>query len=194
MNTLKATTLIALFAAAALPLAAKPTATKPTPTSIALRDINGVSQYPLRLGANKATVLIFITDDCPISNSYAPTINRLYAEYAPKKIGFSLISVDTGVSAAAIKRHAKQYAFRCQDLIDPKHTLAKQLGATVTPEAFIYGANGKPLYKGRIDNKYADFGQVRFAATTHDLDAALAAVADGKPVSQPVTKAIGCYI
>lgn len=166
----------------------------PAGAPLQLRDTNGVLRQPLATGSDKAVVLIFIADDCPISNGYAPEINRLYAAYGPKKIGFRLVSVDTGVSAAAIKQHAQQYGYRCPDLLDPTHALVKQIGATVTPEAAVYGPTGKLLYKGRIDDKYADFGKVRFAATTHDLQAALDAIVADKPVPHPATKAVGCYI
>ena len=36
----------------------------------------------------KAVVLIFFGHDCPISNNYAPEINRLHKEYAAKDIDF----------------------------------------------------------------------------------------------------------
>jgi hypothetical protein len=172
----------------ALPLAAAP------PLSFALRDLNGVLRQPLDTDGAKAVALIFITDDCPISNGYAPEINRLQGVYAAKGIDFRLVSVDTSTPATAIKQHAHQYGYRCPDLLDPKHLLAKRLGATVTPEAFVFGPTGKLLYQGRIDDKYADFGKVRFAATTHDLQAALDAVVAGRTVPHPLTKAVGCYI
>ena len=54
--------------------------------------------------------------------------------------------------------------------------------------------NGQVLYRGRIDNVYASLGKRRPAATEHDLRKALDEILDGKPVSTPETKAIGCYI
>jgi thiol-disulfide isomerase/thioredoxin len=166
----------------------------PAGAPLALTDTDGVVRHPLDIGSNKAVVLIFISDDCPISNGYAPEINRLCAAYAPKKIAFYLVSVDTGVTAAAIKQHVRQYAYPCPDVIDTAHRLVKQAGATVTPEAAIYAAGGKLLYEGRIDNKYADFGKVRYKATTFDLQSALEDIAAGRPVAHPKTKAVGCFI
>ncbi len=159
-----------------------------------LRDTDGVLRRPLATDGDKAVVLVFISDDCPISNGYAPEINRLCAAYGPKKIGFRLVSVDTGTAVAAIKRHARQYGYRCPDLLDPGHALVGAVGATVTPEVAVYGPNGRRLYQGRIDDKYADFGKVRFDATTHDLQAALDAILAGRSVPHARTKAVGCPI
>ena len=184
-------TLLSLLALGSLVLVPQVTAAG---TPLQLRDTNGVLRQPLAAEGNKAVVLIFIVNDCPISNGYAPEINRLCAGYAPKKIGFRLVSVDSGVPAAAIKQHAQQYGYRCPDLLDPDHTFVKFVGATVTPEVTVYGSDGKRLYQGRIDNKYADFGKVRYAATTHDLQAALDSVVAGKPVPPTRAKAVGCAI
>jgi hypothetical protein len=49
------------------------------------------------------------------------------------------------------------------------------------------------LYRGRIDNLYADLNQRRAEATEHDLRDALDAIVDGRPIkSQPPP--IGCAI
>jgi hypothetical protein len=50
------------------------------------------------------------------------------------------------------------------------------------------------VYRGRIDDRHVDFGRSRPEATTHDLDHALDELLDGHPVSNPRTRAIGCYI
>jgi hypothetical protein len=50
------------------------------------------------------------------------------------------------------------------------------------------------LYRGRIDNRVADFGSTRPEATVHDLKDALDAVLAGRPVAVPFTKSVGCAI
>jgi hypothetical protein len=79
-------------------------------------------------------------------------------------------------------------------LIDRRHELVRQLGATVTPEAAVIGAHGELLYRGRIDDGYVSLGKRRFEATTHDLRDALEAVLAGKPVAAPRTATVGCAI
>ena len=72
--------------------------------------------------------------------------------------------------------------------------LVRRAGATITPEAAVFGAAPEPLYLGRIDDRYVDFGKARPEATRHDLEQALDAVLDGRPVPEPRTEAIGCFI
>jgi hypothetical protein len=50
------------------------------------------------------------------------------------------------------------------------------------------------VYSGRIDDRYVDFGKARQAASTHDLEAAIANTLAGKPVAQARTRAVGCYL
>ena len=58
----------------------------------------------------------------------------------------------------------------------------------------VLSSDGKVLYLGRIDNRIADIGQARNAATESDLRNALDSVLAGKPVAHPRTTAVGCAI
>ncbi len=142
----------------------------------------------------KAVVLLFIARDCPISNAYAPEIKRILARYTPQKIAFELVYPDPDTSPSAAQAHAKEYGYTCPLRVDPKHLAAQKYGATVTPEAIVLDQHGKLIYRGRIDDRYAAFGQQRFLVTHHDLRDALDAVLTGKPVRTPRTTAIGCFI
>jgi len=142
----------------------------------------------------RATVLLFITNDCPISNGYAPEIHRLCDAYARQDIAFCLVYADPTITAAAARQHYRDYGYTCPAVLDPGHELATRAGATVTPEAAVFLADGKLVYRGRIDDLYLDYGKARFVATTHDLRDALDAVAGGKPMKLRTTVAVGCHI
>lgn len=179
--------LLALFVTLALPAFAA--------ESPKLADTTGQFHEPLKpTAARKATVVIFTLPDCPVANAFAPEINRLVTDYTAKGIGFYIAHVDPDLSVADARKHATDYSLRCPVLLDSQHTLVKALGATKTPQAFLLGADGKPVYRGRINNLYADYGQRRQTVTQHDLRNALDAVLAGKAVSQPVTEVIGCHI
>lgn len=162
---------------------------------LSLADTAGRLHDPLQ-GAttNRATVIIFTLPDCPIANAFAPEINRLAADYSARGIGFYLAHADRDLTVEAARQHAADYAFRCPVLLDPLHALVRTLGATKTPQAFVIDATGTTVYRGRINNLFADYGTRRQTVTQHDLRNALDAVLAGKPVSQPVTDAIGCHI
>lgn len=160
----------------------------------ALRDLNGVLRRPLAAQGARGVVLVFIADDCPISNSYAPEISRLAARCAAKGVAFTLVNTDTQVSADQVKKHGMEYGLTCRTLLDPGHLLTKYAGATATPEAVLYAPNGTLVYRGRIDNRYVDFGKARPQATTHDLRDAVDAFLAHKAVTNRETKPVGCYI
>ena len=157
-------------------------------------DIAGRLHDPLKSEGRKATVVIFTLPDCPIANAFAPEINRLVADYSVKEVGFYLVHADRVTTASDARKHAADFAFRCPVLLDSGHTLVDALGATKTPQAFLLGPDGKTLYRGRISNLFADYGQRRQTVTQHDLRDALDAVLAGKPVRHSVTEAIGCHI
>jgi hypothetical protein len=143
----------------------------------------------------KAIVFLFTSTDCPISNRFAPEVRRIATAFAPQGVLFRLVYVNPAEDATAIREHMAAFAYAgATDAIrDPKHSLARFVGATITPEAVVY-AGGRVAYRGRIDDRYVDLGLERPAATTHDLADALAAVLAGKPVPHPTTQAVGCFI
>jgi hypothetical protein len=162
--------------------------------SLAIQDINGVQRLPLHPDG-KASVLFFITSDCPISNSYAPEIQRICSDYASKKVSCDLVYVDPDLKTADVKKHVADYGYaKVPAILDSTQTLVKAAEATITPEAAVIGPSGQVLYLGRIDNVYASLGKRRPEATEKDLRKALDEILSGKPVSTPLTKAIGCYI
>lgn len=143
----------------------------------------------------KAVVFIFTATDCPISNRYAPEVRRLADTFIPQGVAFRLMYANPADQPDAIREHVRSfgYAGAIEPLRDPAHAFVKFSGATITPEAVVV-ANGRVVYRGRIDDRFVDFGVDRPAATVHDLADALAAVVAGRPVPHPVTQAIGCYI
>ena len=157
-------------------------------------DSDGHKIVLLQDKSRRATVLLFVTNDCPITNAYAPEIKRLCETYTLRKVAFYLVYADPELKAAAVRQHVRDYRLPCPALLDPAHRLVHFTQATVTPEAVVLAPDGKLLYKGRIDDHYIDFGKARFAATAHDLREALDAVLQGRPVPHPLTRAVGCFI
>jgi hypothetical protein len=140
-------------------------------------------------------VLFFVTNDCPISNAYAPEIARICSEYAAKGADCSLVYVDPGLTDQAAREHAKAYGHgEYPRIVDRKHELVKMTGVTITPEVAVVNDAGKVVYRGRIDNSFAALGQARRSPTNRDLREALDATLAGKPAPHAETKALGCYI
>jgi hypothetical protein len=157
-------------------------------------DLNGTEVKPFKQPKINAVAFIFIAHDCPISNAYVPEINRIHAKYVKRGAEVYTVYIEPGRNNEIALRHAKEYSIRCRAIADPLHKLVKLAGATVTPEAAVFDGEGKLAYRGRINDLYLELGKPRFAATRHDLRAALDAVLTRKPVSIARTKAIGCFI
>jgi thiol-disulfide isomerase/thioredoxin len=162
---------------------------------IVLEDLDGRRSSPLSEGAAGPAVLIFITHDCPIANAYAPEYARLRKEYASRGVVFTLVHVDPDATPERLRRHRVEFGLgQLTVLHDRGHRLVRALGAKMTPEAFVVGKGGKIFYRGRVDNLYADYGKRRRQATHRDLRDALDAILAGRPVPNPRTPSIGCYI
>ena len=149
---------------------------------------------PFRNSNAKATVFLFVRTDCPISNHYAPEIERLYEHYSTNKIAFWLVYPDADTLPQTIVEHTKEYRLSLPVLRDPGHALVKWCGVGVTPEAAVFVGDARVVYRGRIDNRYVDFGKERPAPSERDLEQALDAILNGKPIVRPRTTPIGCYI
>ena len=175
---------LALAAATvALPLAA-----------VTVRDIDG-REYPFpEEPESKATVVYFVTHDCPISNKYAPEIRRICEEYATRGARCVLAYIDPTISIADIREHQRAYGITAPTVHDKSHAMANLAGASITPEAAVFDDTGHLVYRGRIDNLYAALGTPRRKATEHDLRNALDEVLSGRAVSQSRTQAVGCFI
>jgi hypothetical protein len=156
-------------------------------------DLNGVSRA-IPEPNRRATVLIFLMHDCPIANSYAPEISRIARRYSPQGFAFYLVYVEPDIPAERIRKHVREFGLRNPAIQDTRRVLIGKTGVTVTPEAAVLTREGKMIYRGRIDDRYLDFGKRRFAPETRDLILALEAVRQGKPVKIARTKAVGCFI
>jgi len=163
-------------------------------SSVTVLDLDNRAVDPFKAAAGaKAIVFLFTATDCPISNRYAPEVQRVYHAFASKGVRFFLVYPNPADTPDAIRAHAKSFGYAAEALRDPKQTLVKLANATVTPEAAVFSGE-RLVYHGRIDDRFVDLGLERPAPTAHDLADALTAVIAGVPVAHPVTQAVGCFI
>ncbi len=170
------------------------TASAAAPLDFSLQDTNGRTYTPADLHRNKATVLIFVATDCPNSNTYVPLLSRMYREYVARGVLFLSVYSDPSETPATVRKHDTDYQLPYPALLDPHQVLARETGARSTPEAVILGPDGQQFYRGRVDDRFVDFGKTRYQPTESDLREALDEVLQGKPVTHPSTKVLGCAI
>src|SRR5262245_11558599 len=167
--------------------------------SVTMRDLDGRTIAPFRPDRS-ASVIFFVATDCPISNSYAPEIQRVCRDYGPRGVSCSLMyeDVDSGPPARLdgdVRKHLQDYRYTgIPAAVDRARAVAKHAKASITPQVVAVDRTGAIRYRGRIDNFYAALGKPRQQVTEHDLRDALDAVLAGKKVQTPKTEAFGCYI
>lgn len=158
-------------------------------------DLAGNSVNPLILASGQvANVLVFTTTDCPISNRYSPEIQSLAARFAKQGVAFTLVYPVSTDTAAVIREHLKKFGYAIPAVRDTAQELVKHTGVQVTPEVAVIGDGGAVLYRGRIDDRYIEFGKDRPQPTERTLERALDAIVHGRPVAVRQTQAVGCYL
>ena len=106
-----------------------------------------------------------------------------------------MIHPDPDTTPERAAEHAKQFEIAVPIVVDRNQSIARRVGARVTPEAHVFvKASEEAVYQGRISDLYAAYGKKRVAATTHDLADALTAMVDGQPVAVRKTEPVGCFI
>ena len=138
------------------------------------------------------TVYVFTTTDCPISNRYAPEIQRLAAKF-DSSARFILVYPVPGDSPEMIREHRQKFGYSLDSIRDAGQKLVKQIGVTVTPEVAVM-KGGQVMYRGRIDDRYVELGRERPSPTTRDLENALDSLIAGRPVAVRQTRAVGCIL
>jgi AhpC/TSA family protein len=164
---------------------------------VGVLDLAGGHVDPLPGPGAGPAVLVFVRTDCPIANRYAPELRRLHDRFARRGISFWLVYPDPSETPEAIRRHQRDFGLGFRAVRDPQHELVRATQATVTPEVAVFTSNGpepRLVYRGRIDDRYVDFGRARPAPTRRDLREVLTALAAGSAVAPRTTAAVGCFI
>lgn len=149
----------------------------------------------------KVLAIVMESDHSPASQLYEARIRKLYNDYKNKGVvivGISpdnpdaipvdqLAYTDVGDSLRDMKESAAYRHIDWPYLYDgDKQSVARALGATTTPEIFIFDQNRKLQYRGRIDDNLNE-SLVKSQDARNAIDALLA----GRPVSVKTTDPAG---
>jgi thiol-disulfide isomerase/thioredoxin len=140
---------------------------------------------------SKTTVYIFLSETCPICQSYTLTLKELCLKYP--SVEFIGVFPNYYSDKKSIEKFRKEYSIPFQLTKDENAALTSKFKATITPEVFVV-SNGEIIYSGRIDDSFYAIGKRRNVITSTELDNALQQITSGKEVKTTKTKAVGCII
>ena len=179
-------TLLLCFLASPLASNSSPASTAQKPQGLKL--IGSAAESAKLMQSDR--VVIFFSPECPICTESFPTIESLSQKFQ-KDIEFNLI-VRKAESEQA-QAFLSKYHPTARICVDENGLLQKRLAARVTPEAFFL-KEGKVIYSGRIDDRYAAIGQRRTVIRSNDLADVLLAYVNHKPIKTTHTAAVGCFL
>ncbi|MBI5645904.1 MAG: redoxin domain-containing protein [Ignavibacteriae bacterium] len=119
---------------------------------LALSALDGTPVSIRSLAGPSLTVLVFASATCPCSDGYTGRLKELLDMYAPKGVGFAAIDANTDESIDQIKRYVTAKKYPLTMYRDELQAAADSMGATVTPEVFVFRPDWTLVYHGRIDD------------------------------------------
>jgi thiol-disulfide isomerase/thioredoxin len=152
----------------------------------------------------KILMVLFTCNHCPTAQYYETRLKDMVREYANKGVALVAISpndpqsvrldelgyTDLSDSFAEMKIRAKHKQYNYPYLYDgDSEEASRAYGPTATPQLFIFDADRKLRYVGRID----DSEREEFVKT-RDARNALEAMLAGREIEVKQTKAFGCSI
>ncbi len=151
--------------------------------------------YSLASFSSKILVVVFTCNHCPYVVAWEDRLIAIQREYGPRGVGL------VGINANETKNYpedsfdkmvirAREKGFNFPYLRDEDQSTARAYDAACTPEIFVFDAERKLRYHGRVDDNYQDPKGV----TSHDLRNALDDLLAKREVRTPLTHAMGCSI
>jgi hypothetical protein len=160
---------------------------------LSVPDLDGREVFPFEPDGARGYALVFVRPGCPVSNRAAPEVARLYDEFARQGIVLSLVYPGRQ-PRDDIREHAEAFGYPMPPLRDPGMRLVDLAGVTITPEAAVFDASRRLVYRGRLDDRYLDLGRARREPTVRDAYEVLSALVTGRPVPWASRPAVGCFI
>ncbi|HET6164566.1 MAG TPA: alkyl hydroperoxide reductase [Planctomycetota bacterium] len=196
-GTVAASLVVAALLAGAATAATAPARDDPSVAGLEQVDLDGRIH---RLGGRSGdgpVALVFLGVDCPISRKSIPKLNELAkgsvnAEAEGDTVELYGVLAEPALARAKAVAFAKEYAVALPLLLDTSGELAAALHPTHVPEAFVF-SHGALVYRGAIDDAFADVGQERAQVKNRWLADAMAAVAHDEPPAVKSTEPVGCF-
>jgi peroxiredoxin len=155
----------------------------------AFTDTTGKTYTTNFTAEHPATVFVFLSTQCPVSNLYSSRLNSLAKAFAAQNVPLIGVFSDRQENLQEVKKNAAQHHLAFPVVKDERNVIADRLHATLTPQAIVVDAHNVVRYMGRIDDN-----SVATRVTSNDLASAVRTVLANGTVTHPVLNAVGCII
>lgn len=139
-----------------------------------------------------AKVLVFMAPTCPICQYYTSDLKHYRSLFDEEDVEWELVFPGK-LRKREIVQFMDYYGLDFSWKRDRRAKMALQYGVSRTPEACIL-QEGRLVYRGAIDNAWADLGQMRGSVTQYPLRKMLYIVTNSRLTDLIETEAIGCLI
>jgi len=188
MKYLLATSLIA----GAASVSALEIGDKMVDTDVKMQGTDGKTYTLAGLKGEKGTLVIFTCNKCPFVQAWQDTMVEIGKTYSGKGIGVVFINSNDpsvkGDTLENMKAFGEKEGYTFPYVQDSTSDVARNFGATKTPDVFLFNAEDELVYKGAVGEGGRRVGDEIWLKDA--LDALLA----GKKVENAETKAVGCSI
>lgn len=105
----------------------------------------------------EALVLVALSNACPFAVGIEPDLKKLVNTFANQSVKVVALSFNAGQldHMPALKKRAEEQDFNFTYARDESQALGRALGATVTPEFFVFNKERKLAYMGLLHNSPA---------------------------------------
>jgi len=162
---------------------------------LSLVDVHGQSALLHDQLGKKGLLVAFTCNHCPYAIAVWPRLIRHAATL--KAMGINTVAVNPNIhpdypadGIPAMQEKITEWGIDFPYLADDKQAAAKAFDAQCTPDLYLFDANGKLFYHGRIDDYWKDETSV----TREELMPAAELMAAGEQAPQPQHPTIGCSI
>ncbi len=143
----------------------------------------------------KALLVVFTCNHCSYAKAVEDRLIRIGRDYSGQ--GLAMVAINSNNaeqypddSFDKMVERAKEKNFPYSYCYDASQEVAKAYQAACTPDPFLFDANQRLVYRGRIDDNWQEAEKV----TRNDLREAIEAVLAGRPVITDQMASMGCNI
>ena len=160
-----------------------------------MKNVNGKELSIADAKGAKGTLVVFTCNHCPWAKAWHSRIVTLGNQSVKRGVGVIAINANDPTAYpeddfSTMQSNAKKTKMGFPYVVDATSDVARAFGATRTPEAFLFDAEGKLVYHGTIDDNAKQPDQVK----ARYLEDAVNALVNGKEIALAETKALGCGI